>query len=43
MLWHSRLDGYVRTQKTGELHYDTVDGTVTLGHSRWENVLGYKL
>ena len=38
---HSKWDNYFRTQQTGQLYQDTVDGTFTIGHSRQDSQLHY--
>ena len=39
ILGHGRWNKCIRTQWLRQLHYDTVDGKITIGHSIWENYI----
>ena len=38
-LHQDTVDNYIKTQQIGQLNRDTVDGTLTLGHSRVDSTL----
>ena len=37
ILEHSKRDSYIRTPKLGQLHWNTLHWTITLGHIRLDS------